>query len=716
MLRKYSSVVGVALLLGGCDSESSEEELPVTSGERTTAALKQFSSCEDLHARLKKNLSDEMEIQLLQFLDARYFGPDGGRVDDVRGIGVAEFDSVASADESGGNTGAREEGVDFSGTNNQETGVDEADFVKTDGFHIYVLNGNRLEVFGTPQFGDLIPEGGTEVEGVPSSMLMGESRIAVISTLYPWAVPQEHQLHKFLVEPDGDFAYHDILTKVTVFNRSDLSLVRELYIQGRHQAARRVNTSVRLVSYTYRNIQGLQDWADFPDSYWRTDSESLRRAMAEEAVSRTISANRAVIEATQLTDFVPQVFERRPDGTIITHAATDSGCTNFSIADDGFGRGLTSILSFDLVDVEQRFETDHLVTNRSQVYASADTLLVAEPAQDWWWFWDHQSVEEATNIHRFDISGAGTTRYTGSGRVPGVIQDQFSLSEHEGDVRVASTVGRWNRWWLPVDEQTGPLNYVFVLQGTEELSVVGQTPGLAEGEQIWSSRFVGDKAYLVTFRNVDPLFTIDLSDPTAPAVIGELKIAGVSTYIHPLADTQHLLTIGIAGDDEGLFWGQTQLSLFDVSDFANPTLDSAMRLVPEAGETGWSYGWSEAQWEHKAFQYWAPKKLLGVPLSAHQSTWDREVGERYVYSSRLELIEVDDENGELRNYGSIDHSEFFNRDARWWDYRDVRRSIFMGDYIYALSDRGITAHQVDTLEKVASAPLDGQDFEYYWWW
>ncbi|MEO1172781.1 MAG: beta-propeller domain-containing protein, partial [Myxococcota bacterium] len=513
------------------------------------------------------------------------------------------------------------------------------------------------------------------------------------------------------------YYYGEFLSKVTVLNRSDLSLVRELYMEGWQQTARRVDTSVRTISYTYRNIPGIITWPELPDSYWEIRDEDERKSIMEAAVVSAIAKNNATIDASSLSDFVPLVLERRPAGNIIRHSATDGGCTNFAIADDGASRGLTSILTFDLNDVDKRFESDHIVTNWSQVYASGDALVIAEHAQDWWWFWSNDDFEEATNLHWFDISEDGTTRYSASGRVPGTIRDQFSLSEHDGFLRVASTVGRWNRWWLPQEEQAGPLNYVYVLDHTDQgLNLVGQTPGLAEGEQIWSSRFVGDKAYLVTFRNIDPLFTIDLADPTEPKVIGELKIAGVSTYIHPLEDGEHLLTIGIAGDDNGLFWGQTQLSLFDVGDFANPILDDAMTLVPEVGN-GWAYAYSEAQWEHKAFQYWAPKKVLGIPLSTYR--WEDRPGreDSYTYSTRLELIEVDEADGTLRPYGTVDHSDFFNRDSnRWWSYRDVRRSIFMGDYVYAISDRGVTAHNLDTMQLAASEELDGEDYEMYWWW
>src|SRR5690606_333688 len=226
--------------------------------------------------------------------------------------------------------------------------------------------------------------------------------------------------------------------------------------------------------------------------------------------------------------------------------------------------------SINLRTDDLAFEADHVVSNYPVVYASKDNLYLAELSQDFWWFWGNESVDEASNIHRFDISDPVETTYTGSGRITGVIPGQFGLSEHEGVLRVAATEGRWNRWWLDTDEQTVSSSTVYTLNGTNELNILGEVGDIAPGETLWSERFVGEKGYLVTFVNVDPLFTVDLSDPADPKVIGELKVPGVSTYIHPVFD-DHLLTIGYGGDDNGLDW-TTQISLFDVTDFADPKL------------------------------------------------------------------------------------------------------------------------------------------------
>jgi uncharacterized secreted protein with C-terminal beta-propeller domain len=176
--------------------------------------------------------------------------------------------------------------------------------------------------------------------------------------------------------------------------------------------------------------------------------------------------------------------------------------------------------------------------------------------------------------------------------------------------------------------------------------------------------------------------------------------------VHPL-DNDHLLTVGYGGDQGGLDWS-TSVSLFDVTDFASPALDDLMSLAPPAGN-GWSGAWSEANYEHKAFQYWAPLQLLAVPVSTWRSTYNS-----WEYSSRLEIIHVDAEGG-LTPYGTVDHSDFYNADQQsWWARTDVRRSIFMGDFIYAISDRGVTAHDLTDMSLAASVPLAGTLNGYRW--
>ncbi len=773
---------------------------------RSSPQLMAYDSCGALEEDLKTNLKDEMRATLASNLEGNYYrgGGGGGGVwleDDVM---VAEMDDgggaqSGSADQSGGSsesptsngvTGSERE---FSGTNNQEGGVDEADFVKTDGDYLYVLfgdsyydhspspyyghlDGGRLHILAVPEVGQVEYLSNATVDGWPREMLFSGDRMVVYSDISVWDLQYaegEHPLLSHLVRDSAESKYDEdigdyynsneyrvhTLSKLTVFNlsdRSDPQIERELYMEGWYETAREVDGTVRMVSHGYLDVPGMVYWPEMPDEYldvyWDIvesgeDKPLTNHALDlwKEAINDTIAQNEATINATDLDELVPRIYEMAGEDVTV-HSFTDTtDCQDFVVSEDGTARGVTSIMTLDLAESNLSFEADHVMSNWATIYASANMLVIAEMANDWWWFWDEEtdSYEEATNLHAFDISQPGETSYIGSGRVNGTILDQFSLSEYNGFLRVATTTGNWGRWWLTADddEWVGPENHVFVLEQlthgdgstnqSTELNVVGHVGGIAPGERIWSSRFVGDRGYLVTFRNIDPLWTLDLSDPTNPQVIGELEVPGVSTYIHPL-DENHLLTIGIGGDKNGLNWGSTQLSLFDVTDFANPVLMSKLELSPVAADEKhmWEWSRSEATYEHKAFQYWNGK--LAIPLSTYSETWDvARQSYRYEYVSKLVLVDVSTadecllplENPDRKDClpiydgSSIDHSMFYNGKDDWYWNRpdiDIRRTVFIDDYVYAISQQGVTVHRLDTMELSAYEGLPvSQPYIYY---
>jgi len=455
----------------------------------------------------------------------------------------------------------------------------------------------------------------------------------------------------------------------------------------------------------------LQTWLNYPDGYWDSDvDEEERRSMREVAASEAIANNIEVLDEISLEEMLPQVHERFGD-QIITHHMNGKDCSDFASPEGVMNRGYTSIFTLDLNSEDFEFEADHIVGNWPQVYASQDTLIITENAWDWWWFWGNDDLDEGTNIHTFDISDPSTTTYSGSARVEGTIQNQFSISEYEGVVRVATTTGQWGRWWLEDPELME--NHVICLTHTLDensekngLTEIGRVDGIAYNESIWSARFVEDRAYIVTFENMDPLWTINLSDPTSPRVMGELEVPGVSTYIHPLSNNS-ILTIGLGPADEetglGLDWGHTRLSLFDVSNFSDPRLTQALSVSPvQNPEDGWSWAWSEATWEHKAFQYWEPKGMLAIPMNTYRydSYYDDSGRYHYEYEwiSKLMIVNVTEEGLEI--HGEVNHSQFYENDEdRWWSSYNIRRSIFMGEYIYAISHGGITVTHLDSLEE-----------------
>ena len=711
--------------------------------------LVNYDECDNLLVDLRKSVHDEMMVQLDQ---QSYYhwspSPRGLWFDDVM---LAEGDGIAevSVDES---TSSDNRDGDFSGTNNQESGVDEADFIKTDGHYIYMLNGNKFLIMGVPEFGEINLVSNLSMLGTPMQMMLEGNRVVITSSINYWNLESNHPLLELMgheesysyFDSDGvlrtqTYTRYESLVMYSVVDISDKNnpvIEEELLIEGNYHTARLVDGTVRSVTHLYTYFQGINTWVNLPEYYYQIEDTQDRMDLWNKSLMDTISSNQEKINSLTLEDFVPQMYVLGSDGTYSTIPVYSEDCGEFSASQNSSVRGLTTIMTMKLLGEETEFEIDHITSRWAHVYSSGNTLLLAEPVADWWWFWRNNDFEDATNIHAFDISDSNSTSYLGSGRVSGTVQDQFSMSEFQGSIRIASTSDAWGRWWLDgeVDENgepifTGPSNQVTILHHEGEdclispcnsLIQVGIVENIAPNETIWSARFIGDRGYLVTFENIDPLWVIDLSNPFEPIILGELEVPGVSTYIHPVNENT-LLTIGIGPGEDGLGldWSTTQISLFDVSDPTNPTLADSMPVSPaytdvncaDIRNCGWSWSWSEATYEHKAFTYWAPEDLLAIPLSTYRYIPNSDSPyHNYEYISLLKLINVDIENLSLSSHGDVDHSEFYNAEDDWWYHgsTSIRRSIFMGDYIYAFSSLGVTVHNISEMSLSDEILIPGQ--------
>jgi len=747
MNRTQAVALGLILtmLMTGCLNYDQNVEVPdvvlpedwSNIAARTLASpqLQGYDDCEDLEASLKRSIEEEYRVRLLQAVaEQYYYGGGMWAEDDVEFAMDGDAAATGAPSSQPRSTPSRVEGEDFSGTNNQEAGVDEADFVKTDGYHIYYLQGQRLYIFGVPEFGQLEATANLSLSGNPVAMMLDGDQLVVISTLSPWSISTSHPVVDAMGW-DGEYGEWrtSSLTKFTVIdisNRSSPDVQRELFIEGSYISAREVSGTVRTVTHAWMDVRGLQSWLNLPSGYWNLDyDDPLRLEIREKVAFQTMQTNSEALESMTLADLIPQVYEYS-GGAVTTHAMNDNDCAEFVAPEDGYQRGMSSIFSLDLSSSVFDYEVDHVVGAYPLVYASTDVMVLAESAFDWWWFWGNDEANEMTNLHTFDISQSDQTVYTGSGRVNGTVVNQFALSEYEGVLRVATTTGQWGRWWManpePMSSQVVTLVRGVDTQTDQQILLeAGKVDNIAPGERIWSARYDGDRAYIVTFEQIDPLWVIDLSDPTQPTVLGELEVPGVSTYIHPLS-RDHLLTIGMGpanADGTGLDWSGTQLSLFDVSDPTAPNRTAVLRVSPVARDQAhmWSWSWSEATYESKAFQYWAPKNMLAIPLSTYRSyEWvqDGRYYWSYQYVSKLVLVDVNESEGTLSVYGEVNHSSLYDStdgENRWWNDRNIRRSIFMGDFVYAISSAGITATNLTTLTETASLsiPYTSSYSEYY---
>jgi uncharacterized secreted protein with C-terminal beta-propeller domain len=315
------------------------------------------------------------------------------------------------------------------------------------------------------------------------------------------------------------------------------------------------------------------------------------------------------------------------------------------------------------------------------VYASSRSLYVAN-GQSWWWWFDDR--EAAAAIHKFGLGTEGApVRYLASGEVPGFLLNQFSMSEHDGLLRVAST--EFNVWSAVPQERRGSVVTVLRDDGQGTLAKTGQVRDIAPGERIFAARFLGDKGFLVTFEQVDPLFTLDLADPKNPRVVGELEMPGFSAYLHPV-DDRYLLAVGRAEDRSGQLT-ELAVNLFDVADLARPRL--AFQHVLARGEGEWA--WSEALWDHHAFTF--HRGVLSVPMSLYSR-------DRYV--SSVAVLDVDVEEG-IRELGRVDHADLAGPEEWTW----MRRSVYVEDFLFSLSNVGLKASVLrDPADVVAAVPFD----------
>jgi uncharacterized secreted protein with C-terminal beta-propeller domain len=290
---------------------------------------------------------------------------------------------------------------------------------------------------------------------------------------------------------------------------------------------------------------------------------------------------------------------------------------------------------------------------------------------------------QKTTIYRIAIQD-GDIAFQAEGEIPGYVSNQFQLSEYNGYLRISSTLDGWrvNEYFSGIGDQ----NSVYVLD--MDLQIVGTLEGLAPDESIYATRFIGDICYLVTFRQIDPFFVIDLSNPTNPTLLGELKIPGYSTYLHPY-DDNHIIGIGMENRE-------VKISLFDVTDMNNPV--ELSKYIVEIDDSGWRSSSSEALYEHKAFLFDKEKNLLVIPVGNYNKQ------SAYVFDITLE------DGIELK--GSIAHEKevtISNETESYyysWDYGySIKRTLYIGDVLYTISDNMVKMNNLEDLSELNSIEL-----------
>jgi inhibitor of cysteine peptidase len=418
-----------------------------------------------------------------------------------------------------------------------------------------------------------------------------------------------------------------------------------------------------------------------PLDIWYDGSAEDKKAVVE--------ANNKNLESLTLDDFVPSYNIIDANGVVVEKGRAVA-TQDFIRPNEDSGGTMVSIITIDMANPTGDFTSTGFIADVHQVYASTQSLYLvstiyhySEDAQgeNGFAIWSNPTFE--TQIYKFDLGD--TVAYAAAGKVDGEILNQFSLGEFEGVLRIATTTGySWDGT---------SRNHVFCLDNNNgSLDVIGSIRDIAPGERLYSARFMGNRGFLVTFVQVDPLFTLDLSDPQNPKIVGELKVPGFSTYLHPINDDV-LLAIGQDTKAEGdiVKVGGMQLSIFDTSDFANPRLLHSETI----GDRG---TYSEALYNHKAVAFWSEKNLLALPVNLNEISdpqnpedWGKNTfNGLYVY--RL----ADDYSFELLGRINMYVWDESNMD-NWMYYPSWYRGVFIGDYIYSLTSYTVKAAPIDNI-------------------
>ena len=627
MRKTFGILIAMTLLAAACTTGTVGLGSNPTSTTTTTRnlgapvsmgfALQPFDACEPLLEYVKEHA---LELVGPYGLGYGYWGGGPWMMEDM-----AVADGAAPATGGEARNSIPQAGVDYSTTNVQEVGVDEPDIVKTDGTRILAIaqgvlyyvdvSGDTPELVGSLRLDDIWAQ----------EMLLAGDKLLVMSRTNHWDVPV--RLAPEIWNPDVPYygSGISVLSEIDISDPDDMHVVKTLFVDGSYLSARMVGDTARVVVDSYPT--GLE--------FVYPTGSGLR---AERDAER---ANRQVIEDSTIDNWLPYfVMEEKRGNRTFTTEGTLLDCEKTFAPEEFSGLGTLTVLTIDLSAGLEPVDSVGVFADGNTVYASQDSLYVATQRwHDWSILEDGDAADEfnsvTTEIHKFDISGEAAAIYLASGEVEGFLLNQWALSEHNGDLRVATTSEP--EWW-GWREDSQSESFVRVLREDEGvLEVIGEIGELGKGERIYSVRYMGDTAYVVTFRQTDPLYTIDLSDPKNPEVLGELKILGYSAYLHPMGDGL-LLGIGQDADEQGRTKG-TQVAVFDVSDPANPKRIHKMTFED---------GWSEVEYDHRAFLYWPATGLTMLPVQA----WSWEDGREDWFAGAIGVIANRDG---IKDVGTVTH-------------------------------------------------------------
>jgi len=539
------------------------------------------------------------------------------------------------------NTFVPQGGPEYSVTNVQVAGVDEADLVKTDGEYMYIVSGNNVTILKAYPAEDAEVLSQMSLNGTLRGIFINGDRLAVFGESYFYQPVEAYSVAEIIVRPNETAILPPLQAIISPYPFYSTS------------------------SETFVNVY---DVSNRTNPIWIRD----------------VTINGSYFSSRMIGDYVYAVTSQptlwRDSGVILPTIVSQNGAETIqpteiyysNVSDNSYE--FTTIVAFNLKLDES--ETEHktfLLGSASCVYVSLNNIYITMQKQEVF----ETSWTEATPVYRVRIRD-GEIECEASGEVPGRMLNQFSMDEHGEYFRIATTIGQT---WSPENPSQ---NNLYVLNMS--LSIVGKLEGLALTERIYSARFIGDKCYLVTFRQKDPFFVIDLNDSFEPKVLGYLIIPGFSDYLHPY-DENHI--IGVGKEDSNV-----KLSLFDVTNVTAPA-EKAKYIV----QGDWSD--STALTDHKAFLFDKSRQLLVIPVSMTVVVKGDEYYTKGFWQGAYVFNITLSDGFVLR--GNVTHQE--NGVGDWESSYWVNRALYIHDVLYTISNKKVKMNDLETLQEINEVEL-----------
>ncbi len=601
-------------------------------------------------------------------------------------------------------------GESYGQTNVQVKGIDEPDVMKNDGRYLYTVSGGEVRILSLlpPENVKLVST--LKYDNTPGRRESAESLLVKDNLLV--VLGYERTYSKYDEKPREEPAGETVPAEEPVSPASDNGAA-----EGSESDIEETVTCDSLYWYYSNSVRTVCTVYDLSDI---TAPKQVKRITQDgEFITARLVGSEVYILSTYSVDIydtyglekncIPEVSQDGKEAKI--------PADEINVVKEPEPNYLI-VCSADLTDLDAPIRKKAVLGAGSEAYCTADSLFAARtvysgeaPARDWGADIVIQAGSPVASTEIFHFAIGGKVEYKTSGKVPGIILNQFSMDEYKGYFRIATTSGDWQK----------SSSNVFVLD--KNLKVVGKVQNIAPGEQIFGVRFMGDTGYVITFEQTDPLFVLDLKDPAAPKVVGELKIPGFSSYLHPVTDTL-LLGIGQNGNERGTLPG-IKLSLFDVSNPARPK--EADKIVL----SGDSY--TEAMNNHRAFLVYPEKGIFAIPVSMYNTLNYRSGAKtdgEVMYSDGVANPDGGEMVWESHTRFVSSFETFTVRDGKILKVRGYRespaiatrtsnhggiiRGTYVGDTIYTISAGALTAFDIESGKMLGEAELPLPRESYYY--